>query len=70
MHSLTTNNTPASGSTRLTALFGPVGSFLDEVAIEFGNACNGALRSAACHYQDLVMGRDCAAEEDDDVIPA
>lgn len=43
-----------------------IGSFLDQLAIEFGNACNGALRSAACHYQDIVMGFDCqetASEE-------
>ena len=34
-------------------------TFLDEAALEFGNACNGALRAAACHYQDLVLGREC-----------
>ena len=37
--------------------------FLDELAMQFGNACNGALRSAACHYQDLVLQRSCLPED-------
>lgn len=35
-------------------------SFLDEAAIEYGNACNGALRSAACFYQSIIMHRNCS----------
>ena len=31
-------------------------NFLDEAALEFGNACNGALRATACAYQQIVMG--------------
>ena len=35
-------------------------SFLDKDAIKYGNACNGALRSTACFYQGIVMGRNCS----------
>jgi hypothetical protein len=33
--------------------------FIDALAIEFGNACNGVLRTSACIYQQVVMERNC-----------
>ena len=34
-------------------------SFLDDIALEFGNACNGILRGTACYYQAIVLGLNC-----------
>ena len=32
---------------------------LNQLALKYGNACNGVLRAAACSYQEQVMRRDC-----------
>ena len=32
---------------------------LDEVAMKYGNACNGILRSVACAYQEVILKRSC-----------
>jgi hypothetical protein len=52
------NNLPSPKSKR-----GVDSSFLNDIAMEFGNACNGILRGTACHYQDIVLGRDCMESE-------
>ena len=39
-------------------LFSP-DEFLDALAMEYGNACNIVLRTTACVYQQVVLGRDC-----------
>ncbi|CAI8040667.1 hypothetical protein GBAR_LOCUS22633, partial [Geodia barretti] len=33
--------------------------FVEALAMEYGNACNGVLRTSACIYQQVVLGRDC-----------
>ena len=35
------------------------GSFIEALALEYGNACNGILRTSACIFQQVAMGRDC-----------
>ena len=42
-----------------------IGAEVEEAALEYGRACNGFLRAAACAYQQLYMRRvstDCLAE--------
>ena len=36
---------------------------LDEVAMKYGNACNGILRSVACAYQEVILKRSCITGE-------